>query len=865
MMQQYARIKDSHRDAILFYRLGDFYEMFRGDAEEASALLGLTLTSRQGVPMCGVPHHAARSYISRLLAAGKKIAICEQTSLPTGGRGLAQRDVVEVVTPGTATDEDFIEARESNYIVSVASDASNVFTAYLELSTGEFRLGRASLAEGRQFLRQELARLRPREVLVQQSLLENGDISDTLTERSKLLINRYPDWQYDSRASAQRAMSLLNLANLKAFGLAEDAPDLLPVGVLIEYVEETARSVLEHIRSVELDDSSAHVGLDESTMRNLEITSNLRDGGVEFTLFGVLDYTRTAMGTRTLRKWLLSPLKSPEAIMGRQDQVSELFADQRLLGTIREHLSRVLDIQRLAGRLAMERAHAKDLVAIKESVRYSQAVWELLENHGCALEFVSVGAQTRSAVGSVAELVSRALLDEPATLINEGGMIRHGYDTALDEFRSLRDNSRHVLESYVAEERDSTGISSLKVRYNRVIGHFLEVTKANSNKVPERFIRRQSLANSERFTTERLADIESRLNDAAERIVETERDLFLDLRATVRAQIVPLMELAIRLAELDVLQSLAQAATVRNYTAPAVTTEASLRIVGGRHPVVEANQTPGSFIPNGIRLRPDGDFFALITGPNMAGKSTYLRQVALIVLMAQVGSFVPAEEAEIGVVDRIFCRVGASDNLARGESTFLVEMNEAAFILRNATPASLIIMDEIGRGTSTNDGQAIAQAVSEHIVGSVGARTLFATHFHELTAMNLDGMVNLSLQVAEEGESIVFLKRIVPRPSNNSYGIHVARLAGVPDRVVSRASEILRHLVTVKEPPPERFAVADHTSQQDSSQQGLFAAEELVIDEICSVALDEIRPIDALNHLSRWQQELQQGRHPQDG
>jgi DNA mismatch repair protein MutS len=854
MMRQYARIKDQHRDAILFFRLGDFYEMFRGDATEASQLLGLTLTNRQGVPMCGVPYHAAKGYIARLIRAGRKVAICEQVKQPDG-KGLADREVVQVVTPGTVTEEDYLEATANNYLVSVAATAERLSLAYIDLTTGEFGIASAQRNDSAVFLRRELARLQPREALVQQSLLEHDGVSRALEERSDLLVNRFPDWNFDVGSAHERVCRLLGVLNLKAFGIDASSPAPLAAGTLIDYLNDTAKSVLAHVRTMRVDESHSCVGLDESTIRNLELVANLQDSSRRYTLLETITYTRTAMGARLLRQWLLAPLRDIDEIRHRQRQVTVLYRNQRDLGRLREELAQVLDLERLTGRVAMERAHAKDLVAIRTSLEHALALSGLLADGPLAeLDFCRrFSGEARERASALRDELSRALLDEPSTLLTEGNIIRRGYDDELDELHHLRDNSRQVLEQYVGTEREASGIGSLKVRYNKIIGHYLEVTKANAERVPEHFIRRQSLSNSERFTTERLSELESALNDAAERIVTLERELFLRLRSTVKQALEPLLDLATHLARLDVLQSLAHAATVRGYVAPRISNEERLSITAGRHPVVEAHLPSGSFVPNGIRLDTAEQFFALITGPNMAGKSTYLRQTALIVLLAQIGSYVPADDAEIGVVDRIFCRVGASDNLARGESTFLVEMNEAAFILRTATSKSLVIMDEIGRGTSTNDGMAIAQAVTEYLVHSIRPRTLFATHFHELTAVEAAGVVNLSLSVAEDGDQIVFLKRVQNGPSNNSYGLHVARLAGVPLPVISRAQEVLETILARKEPDVVR---SRPVFKETPGQVDLFEPGELILQELASIDLDEMRPVDALARMARWQEEM---------
>ena len=869
MMRQYARIKSDHRDALLFFRLGDFYEMFRDDAKEASHLLGLTLTSRQGVPMCGVPYHAARTYIARLLRAGRKVAICEQVKLPIG-KGLADREVIEVVTPGTITEDEYLDASRNNYLVGTARIGETLSIAYLDLSTGELGISSSPAEQAVVSIRRIVARLQPRELIVQQSLLEDDRIARAIDE-SEALVNRYADWQFDLESAHRKIREILGVRNLKAFGVADDAASPLAAGALIDYVAETAGPVLSHVRTLSAESDDKYLGLDESTIRNLELVANLQDGSVRYTLLETIDFTRTAIGARMLRQWLLGPLRDVESILQRQTQVGMLHRNQESLGAIRGRLGSILDLERISARLAIGKAHAKDLVALSRSIAESLELREYIESSAVSdLEYcVSFGKDDVSSAETLVKLLNAALLDEPSVLLTEGRMIRRGYSEELDRLHALRDDSRSVLESYLAEEREESGISSLKVRFNRVLGHYLEVTRSNIDRVPEHFIRRQSLANAERYTTERLGQIESELNDAAERIVDLERQLFLELRSKVAENTDSLMSIASRVGTLDVLQALAHTATVRGYCKPEFVDGEVLSVVAGRHAVVEAHTPTGSFVPNGIDLDTAGSFFALITGPNMAGKSTYLRQTALIVLLAQMGSYVPADEASIGLVDRIFCRVGASDNLARGESTFLVEMNEAAFILRNCTTRSLVVMDEIGRGTSTNDGLAIAQAVIEYMVSTAKARTLFATHFHELTALDLPGMTNLSLQVSDTDGEVVFLNRVAPGPSSNAYGIHVARLAGVPDAVLQRAEQLLVEIIEAK----ERAAAVDgapSTTADGSTPDGkpttlkdarhpqgaLFDPGEIILQELRSLDPDRIRPIDALERIARWIDEL---------
>ncbi|MCK5007042.1 MAG: DNA mismatch repair protein MutS [Spirochaetales bacterium] len=679
-------------------------------------------------------------------------------------------------------------------------------------------------------------------------------MSNLLREHEGLVINRLPDWSYDLQSNRQLLKDQFQVTSLKGFGLEEDSPEILTAGVLLSYLGDTARGVLSHIRNLQVYTDTNFMGLDESTLRNLEISQNLNDRSKRYTLLEVLDQTRTAIGARKLKRWLLKPLKDIDHINRRLDLVAFFYKNQIVLSKIREHLGRMFDLERLSSRVALEKAHAKDLLALKSSLFTAKAVAELLEDHP------EVGPQfgkLRDNIGELEELVDlleRAILEEPAIQINEGNLIKPGYDVELDRMRDVKENARKLLKAYLDEERKKTGIPSLKLKYNRIIGYFLEVSKSNLKSVPPYFIRRQTLVGGERFSTEELSDLESEIHNASEQIIELERKHFLAVRASVREHLDRILAVSEVISELDVLQSFAFAATLYAYARPNIVEEEILKIKEGRHPVVEAHLPGGSFVPNDLDLKFGGKTFVLLTGPNMAGKSTYLRQNALIVLMAQMGSFVPASEATIGIVDSIFCRVGATDNLARGESTFLVEMSETANILRSATNRSLIIMDEVGRGTGTKDGLSIAWAVTEYILQQVGAFTLFATHYHELTALKHKRLKNLSMAVLERDREIVFLKQVREGPTDNSYGIHVAQLAGVPVEVVRRAEEML---IDLKENDSGSLqSKAEVPAAGPPAQPMLFTAEQVVHDEIRSLDISRITPLDALNRIAEWQREL---------
>ncbi len=881
MMVQYRALKNRHRDAILFFRLGDFYEMFDADAREAAELLDIALTQRNGIPMCGVPHHSARSYIARLLKAGRRVAVCEQTSLPSAGKGIARREVVEVVTPGTVLDEELLDGGSNNFLVAVGCMAGRggdrraadrkVALAALDLSTGEFRATAFPLADAAARLADELARLAPRELLVQESLLDDSQpVARAIHQHipRSTVIQRYPDWQFDIAGGAETLCELFSVTNLKAFGLRLDSPELAPAGLLVSFARQTARHSLAHLEGIHVYGRDSFVTLDETAQRSLELVRNLEDGSRERTLLAVLDHTRTPMGTRLLRRAILEPLCDRGAIAARLDAVESLFRRQHLLTAVRERLRRISDLERLAGRVALARAHPRDLRAIADSVRAAAEVSRVLSDAG-ARALAAPLAAAAGAADQAAALVEEALVNEPPLSINDGGIIRSGYDAELDRVRAVHEDAETVLRSYLEEERERSGIATLRLRHNRVLGRFLEVTRAQAARVPSHFVRRQSLVAGERFTTERLAELDSEISAAGEQIRELERDRFLALRQQVAGSVPALLALARVLASVDMAHGLALAATAGGYTRPELAEPGSgIHIREGRHPVVEAMLPAGAFVPNDLHLDPGATRFVLLTGPNMAGKSTYLRQTALIVLLAQIGSFVPAEEARIGMVDGVFCRVGASDNLTRGESTFLVEMNETARILRAATDRSFIILDEIGRGTSTEDGRAIAWAVCEHLLGVVRAQTLFATHLRELTEIRHPHAANYSMQVEDDGGEVVFLKRVAAGAADQSYGVHVAALAGVPDAVVARARELLHEPAAASGAAaaagaPDAVAARGSDPEAEPEppavgyrQGALFSPHELVGRAVAALDVDATTPLDALRLLARWQREL---------
>jgi DNA mismatch repair protein MutS len=874
MLDQYRRIKRNHKEEVLFFRLGDFYEMFDSDALEVSALLNLTLTSRNGQPMCGIPYHAARSYIARLLKFGKKIAICEQVSEPMKGRQVIDRQVVEIITPGTTVEEDYLDRGSSNYLACLSLIANYFSFAYIDLSAGDFHATSFSADEAEGKLCQELERLQIREMLIQESLLNgNSGISRALKNRGGLVLNRWADWLFEHERAKKRLEK--QFLSLKSFGLGDASPELLSAGALLDYLDETSKCLIPHVRAIDIYQDAQYVGIDEASQRNLELVRNLQDGETSFSLLEVMDQTRCAMGRRLLKWRILHPLRDLGKIADRQGMVEGFYRDQGVLASVREIMGKTPDLQRLCSRLAMDKAHGKDMLAIKNALVFAielKALWKPLEPH-FESERNGDNDEVFERMADLRELLERGICLDPPILLSDGNLIRAGYSQALDELRRPKDSGRQLLEEYLEEEKRQTGIISLKIHYTRLIGYFFEVKKNNLSKVPSHFIRRQGIAAGERFSTERLAALESDINSASDKIVELERKLFLEIRDKAKLCLNELAAVARCIAEIDVAQSLAKAASINDWIRPDLDNSGCFEVLGGRHPVVEAHIGRAEFIPNDITLDSQGSIspvsFALITGPNMAGKSTYLRSAALISIMAQAGSFVPASKARLGLCDRIYCRVGASDNLARGESTFLVEMNETAYILNTATQNSLVIMDEVGRGTGTKDGLSIAWAVSEELLNRLKCRTLFATHYHELSLISHPRMANRSMEVLEKDGEIIFLRKLKEGATEESYGIHVARLAGLSEAVLERAQGImarlrgreanLRQFIHIgqgddltKESPPASVK-ADISGKQENQKHSTLIRDLQTLDE------NSITPFQALEHIGKWKKQLSQG------
>lgn len=864
MMQKYLETKEEYKDCILFYRLGDFYEMFFDDAITASRELELTLTGKvcgqeERAPMCGVPHHAAEIYVSRLIAKGYKVAICEQLEDPKNTKGIVKRGVVRVVTPGTLVDSNMLEERKNNYIMSIFKSGIYFGISICDISTGEFYS--AEIMDNYNFpmLLDEIARYTPSELVVNSMMAESSEEMSKIRERfENVYVTRFNDKFFKNEdETLSLRFQIVDNDGRKIENFEEKRLSIASINALIEYIEQTQKTSLDHINKIVVYQLSRYMALDINARRNLEITEKMRDKSKKGTLLWVLDKTATSMGGRLLRRWLNDPLVDVLEINKRLNSVKELKDDIMLRGDIVESLKKVYDIERLAGKMAYGNANARDMVTLKNSLYKLPEVKQSLAN--CKSNLLKELYENLDELQDIYELIEKAIVDDPPMTVKDGGIIKIGYDEEIDTLKKAQTEGKNWLINLEADEKEKTGIKNLKVGFNKVFGYYLEVTKSFLKQVPERYIRKQTLANAERYITEELKNLENQILGAEEKVVVLEYNAFTEIREEISKNIVRLQKTSEVVSTLDVLASFATVAEDMNYCMPEVTSSGEIDIKNGRHPVIEKILGAGSFIENDTYLDKGENRLAIITGPNMAGKSTFMRQVALITLMAQVGSFVPAEQAKIGVVDKIFTRVGASDDLSMGQSTFMVEMMEVATILKEATQNSLVILDEIGRGTSTYDGLSIAWAVAEFIADKekCGAKTLFATHYHELTELEdkLEGIKNYSIAVKEKGEDIIFLRKIVRGGTDESYGIHVARLAGVPKVVTNKANEILRSL--------ERKNILNGKKQEKQSKNHVEGQFDLynyklaeIAHEVDKINLNELTPIDALNTLVRIKEKM---------
>lgn len=874
-MKQYYEIKRQHVDAILLFRMGDFYEMFDQDALTASKILEITLTARNKskgfeTPLCGFPYHAAEGYIAKLIRRGFKVAICEQVEDPKLAKGIVKREVIRVVTPGTVLDANLLDDKDHNYLASLCVSKDGFGLAFLDITTGDFFMAEVDGADNFAELDTLLSRFTPREIVLPKGSAIDARLSGLLRQYTQA-VNTYDDWTFDRITALRTLLDHFKTASLDGFGCGGMKAGLSAAGAALRYIEDTQKTILANIRQIKPFLARAYMILDSTCQRTLELVKNSYDGSAKGTLLEVLDDTITPMGGRKLREWLLNPLMDAREIELRHDAVDEFKESYQLRTDLRAAFRSIYDLERLISRVSLGVANARDLLALKQSLAMLPKIRELLSP--CASRFVFSVLSKWDDLQDVFQRIESAVFDDPPHTLREGKLIKKGFNRDLDELRSISSEGKGWIAGIERRERERTGINSLKVSYNRVFGYYLEVTKANLANVPQDFIRKQTLANAERFITPELKEYEDKVLGAEEKILELEYRLFLEVREAVSAETVRIQDSARKLADIDCLISLAESAAKNNYVRPAILDNDILRIVEGRHPVIERFSLEERFIPNDTLLDCEENQLMILTGPNMAGKSTYMRQVALITLMAQMGGFVSAREAQIGLVDRIFTRVGASDFLSRGQSTFMVEMNETANILNNATDRSLIILDEIGRGTSTFDGISIAWAVAEFIHTKLRARTMFATHYHELTelALTMDRVKNYTVAIKEWNDQIVFLRRVVEGGADKSYGIQVARLAGLPHAVIQRAKEVLANLeqaefnelgepvtVSQRERGKKSAALSDSLNgnpvrkeeRTSEPQLGLFASEAgLLFKEISDLDLNAMTPLDALNKL----------------
>ncbi len=862
MMQKYIETKEANKDCILFYRLGDFYEMFFEDALIAARELEITLTGKdcglpERAPMAGIPHHAAEVYAEKLIEKGYKVAICEQLEDPKTAKGIVKRGVIRILTPGTIVESNLLEEKKNNYIMSICKSGIYFGISICDISTGEFYSSEIKSENNFALLLDEIARFAPSEIIANSMMFECQEEMDKIRERFSMYMSRFSD-KFFTDEVGNLALDYNILENKREVTNLKEKPlAVKSINALLEYLNETQMTSLEHINTITIYNLSKYMALDINARRNLEITEKMRDKSKKGTLLWVLDKTSTSMGGRLLRRWLNDPLLEVKDIQERLDAVKELKDNMMLRGEITDTLKKVYDIERLAGKMTYGNANARDMITLKNSLERLPEVKSVLAT--CQSDKLKELYENLDELKDVFALIEKSIVEDPPMTIKDGGIIKLGYDEEIDTLKRASTEGKTWLAKLEADEKEKTGIKTLKVGYNKVFGYYIEVSKSFVSQVPERFIRKQTLTTGERYITEELKTIENQILGAEEKVVNLEYNAFVEIRTEIAKNIKRLQKTANVVSTLDVLASFAQVAEDMNYCMPVVKDDGIINIKEGRHPVIEKMIGSGNFVPNDTYLDKDGDRLAIITGPNMAGKSTYMRQVALITLMAQVGSFVPATEAQIGVVDKIFTRVGASDDLSMGQSTFMVEMMEVATILKEATENSLVILDEIGRGTSTYDGLSIAWAVAEYIANKekCGAKTLFATHYHELIELadKQEGIKNYSIAVKEKGEDIIFLRKIVEGGTDESYGIHVARLAGVPKVVTKRADEILTSL--------ERKSMLSGKKQEKENKKVVEGQFDMfnfklaeIAHEIDKIDLNELTPIDALNTLVRIKEKM---------
>uniref|UniRef100_UPI003FF1520A DNA mismatch repair protein MutS n=1 Tax=Roseburia sp. TaxID=2049040 RepID=UPI003FF1520A len=870
MMQQYLQTKEEYKDCILFYRLGDFYEMFFDDAITVSKELELTLTGKncgttERAPMCGIPYHAVEGYLNKLVANGHKVAICEQVEDPKLAKGLVKREVIRIVTPGTNTDIQALDETKNNYIMCIVYVADKYGVSIADVSTGDYFV---TEVDNERKLIDEMNKFNPTEIVCNESFYMSGLDFDDMRHRLGITISALEAWYFSDDLAENTLKDHFHVKSLEGLGLSDYGCGVIAAGALLKYLYETQKNELDHISAIHPYSTGKYMLIDSSSRRNLELVETLREKQKRGSLLWVLDKTKTAMGARMLRSYVEQPLIDKAEIEKRQDAIEEINEHVITREELREYLNPIYDLERLVTRVTYLSANPRDLIAFKNSIAMLPPIKALLTDFKGAM--LTEIENDMDSLEELYELIEGAINDDPPILVREGEIIKDGYNADVDKYRKAKTEGKTWLAELEAKERDKTGIKNLKIKYNKVFGYYLEVTNSYKELVPEYFTRKQTLANAERYITPELKELEDMILGAEDKLAALEYDLFCDVRNKIAEQVVRIQQTAKAVAKLDVFVSLAVVAEQNNYCRPKMNENGIIDIKGGRHPVVEKMIHNEMFIDNDTYLDNGNNRIAIITGPNMAGKSTYMRQTALIVLMAQIGSFVPATSARIGIVDRIFTRVGASDDLASGQSTFMVEMNEVANILRNATSNSLLVLDEIGRGTSTFDGLSIAWAVVEHISNPrlLGAKTLFATHYHELTELEgkLNNVHNYCIAVKEKGDDIVFLRKIVKGGADKSYGIQVAKLAGVPDSVIDRAKEIVEELIANDITAGTRKLVVDNSSRKkkekldevDLAQMSLFdtVKDDDIIDELRNADVGNMTPLEALNKLYELQNKI---------
>ncbi|WP_345742340.1 DNA mismatch repair protein MutS [Nitrospina watsonii] len=866
MMQQYQGIKKEYPDAILFFRMGDFYEMFNEDAKEASKILDIALTSRNknkpnAIPMCGIPHHSSTLYINRLVKGGKTIAICEQVEDPKQAKGLVRREVVRVITPGTVLDDTLLDPKSHHFLVSLYFSKDHTGLAALDMSTGLFKVTELP-SQAPDLLRDELSKLDPKEVLIPESAMNGNGAQPASLEDTGYFMQSLEDWTFHHTQAHRILTEQFKTKTLEGFGCEDRHAAVCAAGALIQYLKDTQKSALQHITTLSTFSTQDCMLLDRSTVNSLELVQS-SDGQRKHSLLGLLDATCTPLGARRVREWILKPLIRLEPIQQRLDLVGHYKEHLLERNDIREQLKHIFDLERLLGKISMATCGPRDLIALKSSLQVLPSIQEMIAR--CPLPAMQRIRESWDNLESIHQLIDERIEDDPPLNIKDGNLIKPGCDEELDRLKAIMKDSNQAIANLEAREKERTGIPQLKVGYNKIYGYYIEVTKKNLDRIPDDFIRKQSLVNTERFISPELKQYETEITGAEEKVQAIELKLFQQIRQDIAAEGMRIQVMAERIGELDTLIGFAQIAHQHNYCRPEMNDADTLRLQNGRHPLVERIDPNQPFIPNDTLLDCDGNQVAIITGPNMAGKSTYLRQVALSVLMAQVGCFIPAEEATIGLVDRIFSRVGAQDHLQKGQSTFMVEMIETANILNNATRQSLIILDEIGRGTSTFDGISIAWAIVEFLQGPerIGAKTLFATHYHELTELEtlFPSVKNYNVQIKEWNDEIIFLRKIIPGGADKSYGIHVARLAGLPDPVLRRANEVLFNLENSEYDEVGTPKLAQpHAPAAGPQQLGLFGeTPPPLLQKLRQLEIDDLTPRQALEKLYELRDLLKNG------